>query len=64
MEVSGLAAAATEMSQAKIVDAVQLAVLKRAMDIEAAGAMQLVQAATQVISNNPPNLGNQIDISV
>ena len=64
MEVSGIAAAATEVSQAKLADAVQIAVLKKAMDIEAASALQLIQAATQSISNNPPNLGNQVDISV
>ena len=64
MEVSGIAAAATEMSQAKIADAVQMAVLKKAMDIQAAGAVQLIQGASKVISTNPPHLGNQIDISV
>jgi hypothetical protein len=41
---------------------VQLAVLKKAMDIQAQGAMQLIQAAAQVIPNNPPNLGNQVDV--
>lgn len=61
MEVSGIAAAATELTQAKTADAVQVAVLKKAMDIEAQGAMQLVQAASQVISKNPPNLGNHVD---
>ncbi len=52
---------ATDMAQVRLYDAVQIAVLKKAMDIEAQGAMQLVQAASQVIKSNPPNLGNQID---
>ncbi|HPU80161.1 YjfB family protein, partial [Accumulibacter sp.] len=54
MDVSGIASVATEMSQARTVDAVQIAVLKKALDIQAQGAMQLVEAAAQVIPNNPP----------
>jgi hypothetical protein len=50
------------MSQARTEGAVQLAVLKKAMDIQAQGAMQLIQAAAQVIPNNPPHLGNQVDV--
>ena len=40
----------------------QLAVLKKAIDIEAQGAMQLVQAAVQATPTNPPNLGNSVDV--
>jgi len=61
MDVAGFAAVATDMAQARSADAVQIAVLKKAIDIGAQGAMQLVQAASQVISTNPPNLGNQVD---
>jgi len=61
MDVAGIATVATDMAQARSADAVQIAVLKKAMDIEAQGAMQLVQAASQVISTSPPNLGNQVD---
>ena len=61
MDVSTIASAATEMAQASTAQAVQLAVLKKAMDVEAQGAMQLIQAAAQVIPVNPPNLGNQVD---
>lgn len=60
MDVATIAAVATEMSQAESASAIQLAVLKRAMNIQAAGAAQLVEAAAQVI-NNPPHLGNVID---
>ncbi len=64
MDVSSIAAVASEMSQARTAEAVQLTVLKKAMDIEAQGAMQLVAAAASVVSasaNNPPHLGQQID---
>ncbi len=61
MDAISIAALATDMSQAKTESAVQLAVLKKAMDVEAQGAMQLIQAAAQVIPNNPPHLGNKID---
>lgn len=61
MDVASIAAAATELSQARNMGAAQLAVFKQALDIEAQGAMQLIQAASQVIPNNPPNLGNRVD---
>jgi hypothetical protein len=62
MDTASIAAVATEMSQARTEGAVQLAVLKKAMDIQAQGAMQLIQAAAQVIPTNPPHLGNQVDV--
>ncbi|GAB1394744.1 hypothetical protein MASR1M60_29080 [Rhodocyclaceae bacterium] len=64
MDVASIAAAASEMSQARTAEAVQLTVLKKAMDIEAQGAMQLVAAAASVVSTaakNPPHLGQHID---
>lgn len=61
MDVTGIAAVATQMSQAETSNAIQLAVLKRAMNVQAEGAAMLVEAAAQVI-NNPPHLGNTVDI--
>ena len=61
MDVASIAAIATEQTQAKTADAVQLAVLRRAMDIQAQGALQLIQAAAQVIPSNPPHLGQAVD---
>jgi hypothetical protein len=61
MDVTGIAAAATEMSQTATANAVQMAVLKKAMEIQEQTALQLVQAATETLSSNPPNLGNQVD---
>ena len=62
MDTIGIAALASDMSQTGIQGAVQLAVLKKAMDIEAQGAMQLLEAAVQAMPSNPPNLGNQVDV--
>ena len=62
MDTIGIAALASDMSQTRIQGAVQLAVLKKAMDIEAQGAMQLVAAAVQAMPSTPPNLGNQVDV--
>lgn len=62
MDVLAIASLATQMSQLATANAVQLAVLKKAMNVEAEGAGQLVQAAVQAIqAHNPPNLGNVID---
>jgi hypothetical protein len=62
MDTLAIAALATEMSQARTANAVQLSVLKKAMDIGAEGAMQLVQAAVQATQSvNPPHLGNSVD---
>ncbi len=60
MDVTSIAAVATQMSQAETGNAIQLAVLKRAMNVQAESAALLVAAAAQVI-NNPPHLGNAID---
>lgn len=61
MDAVSIAALATDLSQARTDQAVQLAVLKKTMDVQAQGALALVQAAAQVIPNNPPHLGNRVD---
>jgi hypothetical protein len=61
MDATSIATLVTDMSQARSEQAVQLAALKKAMDIEAQSAMMLVQAAAQVIPNNPPHLGKHVD---
>jgi hypothetical protein len=55
--VGGVSSALTQSS-----DAVSVAVLKKAMDIEAKSVTQLIDALPQV-SNNPPNLGNNVDVN-
>ena len=59
--VSSIASVATQMSQARTDDAVAVAVLRKAMDIQAQGAAQLLEALPQPASNNPPNLGNNVN---
>lgn len=62
MDTSAIAALATEMSQVRTADAVQIAVLKKAIDIGASGALQLLQALPAPTPvNNPPHLGNRVD---
>lgn len=61
MDISGITTLAASVSQSRTADEVQMAVLKKAIDISAQGALQLIQAASNVIPSNPPHLGNQID---
>ncbi|MBI3523300.1 MAG: YjfB family protein [Betaproteobacteria bacterium] len=61
MDASAIVSAATAMSEAKSGQAVQMAVLKKALDLQGQGAIQLVQAAVQTPASNPSHLGSQID---
>ncbi len=64
MDVTAIVSVAVEMAQTRTAEAVSVAVLKRALDIQAQGEVQLVQAAVQSMpgAGNPPHLGNFIDI--
>ena len=64
MEISGLSAASSALSAAKTGDAVATLVMKKALDMEEKGALQLVQTATQVGAKNPSHLGQSVDILV
>lgn len=61
MDISTLASVSSALSQAQTGDAVGTLVLKKAMDLQAQSAMQLLEALPQV-SSNPPNLGNSVDV--
>jgi hypothetical protein len=63
MELSGVASLSTALSQSIPGDAVGTLVLKKAMELQKQSAMQLLEAVPQV-PNNPPNLGNSVDIKV
>jgi hypothetical protein len=63
MEVSSLTGLSSAMSQVDSRDVVGTAVLKKAMDIQAQNAMQLLEALPKIPSN-PPNLGNSVDVRV
>lgn len=63
MDVNGIANLATTLSNVETANAIQVAVLKKAMDAQAQGAMALIQALPQAGAyNNPPNLGNSVDV--
>jgi len=64
MDVTGIARIATEMANFNAKEAVGIAVLKKAMDINAAGALALIEAIpdnSQSASNLPLNLGRNIN---
>lgn len=61
MDVSSIGSLSSALAQASTSDAIGTLVLKKAMDIQAQSAMQLLEALPAV-TNNPPNLGNGIDV--
>ncbi len=63
MDTAAIASLATAMSQTRTGEALQVAVLKKALDVEANGALQLLAAAAQVSQavSSPPHLGNGVD---
>jgi len=63
MDVSNVASLSSSVAQMKVGDSVGISVLKKAMEIEAQGALQLLQALPQPASN-PPNLGNSVDVRI
>jgi Putative motility protein len=63
MDVSGMGSLSSALTQANTGDAAAILVMKKAMDIQAQSAMQLIQALPQA-TNNPPNLGNSVDVKV
>lgn len=61
MDIASIGNLSSALSAAKTGDAVGVLVLKKALDIQAQTALQLVQALPQPASN-PPNLGQNIDV--
>jgi hypothetical protein len=61
MDVSSIGSLSSALAQAKTGDAVGILVLKKAMDIQAQSALQLLEGLPQP-SSNPPHLGNTVDI--
>ncbi|MGL5631142.1 MAG: YjfB family protein [Azovibrio sp.] len=62
MDVNSVASLASSMSQGRTGDAVNVLVLKKAMDIQAQSAAQLIAAIPQPAAVNPPNLGQNVDL--
>lgn len=63
MDVTSIANVATSMSEANTSQAVSIAVFKKAMDINAAGALALIEAIPDntSIQNLPSHLGQNIN---
>lgn len=61
MDVGAVGSLSSALSQAQTGDAVSTLVLKKAMALQEQNAMQLLQALPQQ-PNNPPNLGNSVDV--
>ncbi len=62
MDIANVSSLSTALTQQKTGDAVGTLVLKKALDLQAQSAAQLIQALPQV--SNPPNLGNSVDVKV
>ena len=63
MDISNVASVASYVStakQAEVGDAVAISVMKKALDIQAQGALQLLQAIPQV-SGTTETLGNNVN---
>lgn len=63
MDMASIGNMSTTLGQARTGDAVAILVMKKALDVQAQTALQLLQALPQVASN-PPNLGNSVDVRV
>lgn len=66
MDVNGIAGMATAMAEFSANQAVGIAVLKKAIDSNAAGALALIEAipdASQSAANLPPHLGQNINLT-
>ncbi|MDR0777107.1 MAG: YjfB family protein [Azonexus sp.] len=63
MDIGSIVSQSSALSQARTGDAVAILVMKKAIDAQAQTALQLLQALPSV-SNNPPNLGNSVDVRV
>ena len=65
MDVSAIASLATDLAQTRTLAEAQISVQKKAMELQGAGVLQLLEAAAQVMPqapSNPPHLGNNVDI--
>jgi len=63
MDVTGIARLATSMAETGTKQEVDIAILKKAQQIESATTTQLIDAikATPTVQNLPANLGNTIN---
>ncbi len=64
MDIASVGSISTALTMSKTGDAVGTLVLKKAMDLQEQSAMQLIQALPPVATNNPANLGKNIDVKI
>lgn len=62
MDTANISSMATSLSHSRTAEAVQMAVLKKTMDMDAQSGAQLIQATANAAAKNPPHLGNRIDV--
>lgn len=63
MDVGNIASLATNMSQERVQQEAGVAVLKKALDVQAQGALALIQAIPQAQPNLPANLGQNVNVT-
>ena len=61
MDVSGIGSLSTALSSASTSNELEVTVLKKAMQMDAQSAQQLIEALLKA-PNNPPHLGNSVDV--
>jgi len=61
MDVSSIASLVTTMANQNTRDALNIAVLKKVLEIQASSAAALIEALQPPAAGNPPYLGNTID---
>lgn len=63
MDVSSVGSLSTALQQAKTGDAVGIAVMRKALELQEQTATQLLEALPQT-TNNPAHLGQSVDVKV
>ena len=63
MDVNSIANLATNMAQERTSQAVGVAVLKKALDVQASSAMALIAALPPTPQSLPPNLGQSVNVA-
>ena len=61
MEINNVGHLPVTASQAGTGDAVAISVMKKALEIQAQNAARMIQSTPLPSSNNPPNLGNNVN---
>lgn len=61
MDIASSTSVPASAAQASTGDAVAITVLRKALDLQAQSAAQLIAALPQAAAVNPPNLGNNVD---